>query len=312
MRRRHAFAIAVLFVFLVCCSSTPERAAPTGTTSAAAGGMWKPSIGDRWQYQLQTRRAFASAGGIDVGICADPFSGGACVHPNVFDIDLYGLGGGLATKAVDAIHAAGGHAICYIDAGSIETYRPDYQQFVRFDKRCDGCLIGNPFSKVFNDENWANINDDQGQRDFMLTMNEARVARCEEAGFDAVEFDVVEAYNSSYRTVGWHISAQTQLTFNSALADIAHRYGMSVGLKNDLGQIPQLLPKFDFAINEQCFQYHECDNLQRFIQVGKPVFQVEYRLPLKEFCPKAHEARFSSILKSPHYSLFDMPYTPCE
>ncbi|MFL5737555.1 MAG: endo alpha-1,4 polygalactosaminidase [Actinomycetota bacterium] len=247
-----------------------------------------------------------------MGICAEPFSGGPCVRPNVFDIDLYGLGGGLATEAVDAIHTAGGHAICYVDAGSIETYRPDYPAFVRFDKRCGRCLIGNPFSKVFNDENWANINNDQGQRDFMLKMNEKRVARCAQAGFDAVEFDVVEAYNSSYRTVGWHVSARTQLIFNSALADTAHRHDMSVGLKNDLGQIPQLLPKFDFAINEQCFQYHECDNLERFIEAGKPVFQVEYRLRLKEFCSKAGEARFSSILKSPRYSLFDTPYTPCE
>jgi len=305
--------VVVLFVFLVSCSSTPSRPpSPSGGTASTANArIWKPAIGDRWQYQLQNRRAFADTGGINVDICAQPFSGGACVRPTVFDIDLYGTGGGLATKAVDAIHAAGGHAICYIDAGSIETYRPDYPRFVRFDRACHGCLIGNPFSKVFNDENWANINNDQGQRDFMLKMNEERVAKCKEAGFDAVEFDVVEAYNSSYRTVGWHISPQTQLTFNSALAGIAHRFGMSVGLKNDLGQIPELLPKFDFAINEQCFQYDECDNLKLFIQAGKPVFQVEYRLLPKEFCPKADAAKFSSILKSPHYSLFDTPYTPC-
>jgi hypothetical protein len=81
--------------------------------------MWKPSLDSRWQYQLQNRRAFADTGGINVGICEVPFSGGSCVKPNVFDIDLYGIGGGLATAAVDAIHAAGGHAICYIDAGSI-------------------------------------------------------------------------------------------------------------------------------------------------------------------------------------------------
>ncbi len=273
--------------------------------------MWKPSLDSRWQYQLQNRRAFADTGGINVGICEVPFSGGTCVKPNVFDIDLYGIGGGLATAAVDAIHAAGGHAICYIDAGSIETYRPDYKQFVRFEKACHGCLIGNPFSKIFNDENWANINNDQGQRDFMLKMNEARVAKCQEAGFDAVEFDVVEAFNSSYKTVGWHISPQTQLIFNKALADMAHAHGMSVGLKNDLGQIPELLPSFDFAINEQCFQYNECDNLKMFVAAGKPVFQVEYRLPPKEFCPKADAADFSSILKSPHFSLFDTPYTPC-
>ena len=250
---------------------------------------------------------------MNVGICEVPFAGSPCVRPDVFDIDLYAIGKTptLNSAAIDAIHADGGHAICYVDAGSIETYRPDYPQFVAFDDACGGCLIGNPFSKIFNDENWANINNDRGQRDFMLQMNENRVTRCQQAGFDAVEFDVVEAFNSGAKTTGWHISPQTQLAFNSALANIAHRHGLAAGLKNDLGQIPQLLSRFDFAINEQCFQYDECDNLKRFVDAGKPVFQVEYRTAPKDFCPQADAAGFSSILKSPRFSLFDEPYLPC-
>lgn len=66
-------------------------------------------------------------GGIDVNICEAPASGGACVRPTVFDIDLYDSTAGPGTlnrTAVDAIHAIGARAI-YVDAGSIETYRPD-------------------------------------------------------------------------------------------------------------------------------------------------------------------------------------------
>lgn len=31
---------------------------------------------------------------------------------------------------------------------------------------CNHCLIGKPFSTVFRNEYWANLNNDQGQRDF--------------------------------------------------------------------------------------------------------------------------------------------------
>jgi hypothetical protein len=215
------------------------------------------------------------------------------------------------TAAVDAIHNRGAHAICYMSAGTAERFRPDYRKYVRFNRRHHHSLIGKPFSRRFPNEYWLNLNNNRGQRDFILRQLAARTRKCANAGFDAVEFDNVETYAQPTRVTGWHVSAHTQLIFNTALAKMAHSNGLSVGLKNDLGQVPRLEPKFDFAINEQCFQYHECDNLKLFIQAGKPVFQVEYRLPLKEFCSQADAANFSSILKSPHYSLFDTPYTPC-
>ncbi len=48
-------------------------------------------------------------------------------------------------------------------------------------------------------------------------------------------------------------------------------------LKNDLGQVRDLLPYFDAALNEQCFQYDECNRLRPFMSAGKAVFTVEYR-----------------------------------
>jgi hypothetical protein len=39
------------------------------------------------------------------------------------------------------------------------------------------------------------------------------------------------------------------------------------------------LPYFDFALNEQCFQYNDCAPLLPFIKAGKAVFQVEYENP---------------------------------
>ena len=49
--------------------------------------------------------------------------------------------------------------IGYIDAGTAETWRPDFPEMQAFDQSCDGCLFGNPLSN-FPDEYWLNINTD--------------------------------------------------------------------------------------------------------------------------------------------------------
>jgi hypothetical protein len=260
-------------------------------------------------------------GGIDVDICAAPAAGGDCVTPEVFDIDLYvdtkvsGVGNFVVdTAAVDAIHAAEGHAICYLDAGDAETYRPDYQRFVDFDARCGGCLIGNPFSQVFPDEFFLNINDDKGQRDFILRVNRARVAKCAKAGFDGVEWDIIDTYEDPHS--GFDINYRSQLKFDTSLANLAHEYGMSVAMKNDPSQVKDLLPYFDYAIVEECFQYHFCSGHPApgetaFVHAGKAVFEVEYRRSRAEFCGEAATLGINAIKKSRNFSLFATPYHPC-
>ncbi|MAP38840.1 MAG: hypothetical protein CL879_04395 [Dehalococcoidia bacterium] len=78
-----------------------------------------------------------------------------------------------------------------------------------------------------------------------------------------------------------------ELKFNIWLTDRAHRRGLSIGRKSDMGQIPDLIPHFDWALNEECFQFNECEALLPFIAAGKPVFNVEYALGSSEFCEQA-------------------------
>jgi endo-alpha-1,4-polygalactosaminidase (GH114 family) len=295
----------------------------TAGHSPAAPQRWEPHPGDRWQYQLESSdRSHAASGGIDVGICQPPASGGPCVRPQVFDIDLYedgrisGNDHTVNTAAINAIHARGGHAICYVSAGTAERFRPDYRKYVRFDRRIGHRLLGKPFSDRFSNEYWLNIKNGRGQRDFVLRRVAARTRKCAAAGFDAVEYDVVDAYAQGKRVTGWHIRARAQLRFDRALARIAHRNGLAAGLKNDLGQVPKLEPRFDFAINEQCFQYRECTNNPRpgyraFTRDGKAVFQVEYRIPPSRFCGDADRLGISSIKKARNFSLNAKPWIPC-
>ena len=141
-------------------------------------------------------------------------------------------------------------------------------------------------------------------------MMRARTDRVAATGFDGIEYDIADTYANG-DAPGFHVSAETQLEYNTALTEMAHEDGLAVALKNDGGQIPQLEPHYDIAINEQCFQYHECDGYAAFIDAGKPVFEAEYKRQPREFCPEANAAGISAIQKSWNYSLFAHPWTPC-
>jgi hypothetical protein len=295
-------------------------------------GAFKFPQGARWQYQLQAARnakgtacLYPSTGGINTGITGTSFATGMTVAPTVFDIDFQTdalCTGGTITQenaaAVSALHAQGAHVIGYIDAGGGESFRPDFPQYQSFNNSCSGCLFGRPISG-FRNEFWLNINNNvfghdpndppgttESAQEFILEEVGARLARVKADGFDGVEFDVVDSWANN---TGLSISPDTQLQFNAQLANMAHQQGLSVALKNDVEQIPDLLPYFDFAINEQCQQYRECATLQPFLSVGDAVYQVEYKLSTGKFCPQANQVNRSAIVKT--FDLFDTPWTPC-
>ncbi len=285
------------------------------TASAAAPVVPPPDA--RWNYQLQAnRQGGADDGRIAVDVCSLPLGGVACVRPAVIDFDLYldqpgpGVDSTPNRRGVRALHQVGGYAVCYIDAGGIENYRPDYQRFVRWHRSHRRSLLGDPFSKRFPEERWANIGKAR-PRAFLLRMMKRRTELCAGAGFDAVEYDVVEAWSSGRKTTGWRVSYDDQIAYNRGLARIAHRAGLAAGLKNDLGQVADLVGDFDFAINEECFTYDECGELTPFVTAGKPVYHVEYTNARSKFCPLSERLGFNSVRKSPNFTLFAQPFKPC-
>ena len=102
----------------------------------------------------------------------------------------------------------------------------------------------------------------------------SRLDLASQKGCDGVEPDNMDGYiNNS----GFNLTATDQLTFNRLIANEAHLRNLSVGLKNDLDQINELVDYYDFAVNEECFEYFECDVLDVFINDGKPVLNAEYK-----------------------------------
>lgn len=246
--------------------SPPVSPAPTTTPggSPSVGGpttadRWRPGLGLTWQWQL--------TGTVDTSVPAD-----------VYDLD------GVTTSAetVAALHRAGRKVICYLNAGAWEGFRADSD---RYPAPVQGrALEGWPNEKWLDIRRW----------DLLEPVLSARLAECRDKGFDGVEPDNVDAYANDS---GFPLTAADQLTYNRRLADLAHRHGLAVGLKNDVEQVPQLVAFFDFAVNEECARYDECDGLRAFTAAGKPVFHVEYDVAVEKFCGPAKELGFSSMRK---------------
>jgi hypothetical protein len=230
---------------------------------ASCHGCWNPKPTTQpWQWQLQ--------GKIDLSVSAP-----------VYDIDM-----DVAGANVKAIHDQNDRAICYVDVGSWEPYRSDAG---KFPKR----LLGRHF-QGFPNERWLDIRALHVLKPILAK----RFDTCAAKGFDGVEADNVDGYAN--RT-GFPLSGKDQLRFDTWIANAVRKRGMAIGLKNDLDQVQKLLPYFDFAVNEQCFQYRECKVLEHFIDHGKPVYGAEYELPLSKFCSKSVAMGFSTIRK--RYSL---------
>jgi hypothetical protein len=230
--------------------------------AADPGPAWTPAASDAWDYQL-------ASGTIDLT---------ALTEVDVYDIDAFTV----KTSTVTTIHTGGKHAICYIDAGSWESYRPDAG---RFPAKVLGKVVPG-----WPDERWLDIR----RPDVLRPILGARLDRCAHKGFDGVEFDWIDGYQQH---TGFAITRADQLRFDRWLAMAAHARGLAVGLKNGLGLIPDLLGRYDFAVNEQCFQYHECTRYKPFLDAGKAVFNVEYELAPGSFCARAHELGISAISK---------------
>lgn len=285
-------ALALVMALGAIAATLARPAAAAGARRRVVG----PPPGAIWQYQLQPSASarFASSGGIDLALCAPRPGSGACLRPRVYDIDLYAADGTTPNaRAVAAIHRRGGYAICYVDAGTWENWRPDARLFPR---SLRGAANGWP------GERWLDIRHPA----LLLRLLGRRVTACRAAGFDGVEFDNVDGYANH---TGFPLSAADQRRFDRALAGLAHRAGLAAGLKNDFAQVGALEPAFDFAVDEQCVHYRECGTLRPFVAAGKAVYDVEYSGAPASFCARTQAAGIAAIAKQ--LALRARPWVPC-
>ncbi|MBI4518534.1 MAG: endo alpha-1,4 polygalactosaminidase [Deltaproteobacteria bacterium] len=254
---------ALMVISSAARAATPTRTptpAPTPTPTVNASGIWRPALNTSWQIQF---------GGLPVD---------QTVEAQMYDIDLFDNDASI----VAALHAQGRKVVCYLSAGSWENWRPDAGQF-------PAAVLGSDL-EGWPGEKWLDIR----QLGVLGPLMEARLDQCKAKGFDGVDPDNVDGYTNNS---GFPLSAQDQLAYNRFLANAAHARGLSIGLKNDLAQVNELVADFDWQLNEQCFQYNECNALMPFITAGKPVFNLEYNLATSQFCAQANALNFNSLKK---------------
>jgi len=257
-------------IFLLGCSqsepATPEPAtatavSPSPTTGVTDVELWIPSPKTSWQWQLNVLP-------IDQSIDAE-----------MYDIDLFDND----AATVAELHAQGRSVVCYVNVGGWEQWRPDADLFPKE-------IIGENLDDWVG-ERWLDIR----RIDQLAPIMEARMDSCQAKGFDGLEPDNIDGFLND---TGFPLTYADQLEYNIWLADAAHARGLSIALKNDMDQIADLLSHFDWALNEECFQFEECDTLLPFVAAGKAVFNVEYELATSEFCAQAIALGFNSLKKN--------------
>lgn len=230
---------------------------------------WQPSPADAltWQWQLQ--------GSIDHSFDVD-----------VYDIDLFDT----SAEEIAQLQDEGRIVICYFSAGTYEGWRDDWQQHFSF--ITNDSYTGNrpPFAGKMDewDERWLDIR----RIDLLGPIMKGRLDLAKEKGCDAVEPDNMDAWtpdNASAVNLSPALTGEDQLRYNRWLAEEAHARGLSIGLKNDVDQLEELVDYYDWALNEQCFQYDECEGYSAFTQANKAVFGVEYQGDIREICDDADQ-----------------------
>ena len=224
---------------------------------------WHPEPGTSWQWDLDAP--------IDSSVDAD-----------VYDIDLFDND----ASVVATLHAQGRKVVCYMSAGTWEEWRPDAADF-------PAEVLGQEWPE-WPGERYLDIR----RIDLLAPIMRARLDLCRSRGFDAVEPDNLENYDSD---TGFPITYAEQIAYNTWLANEAHARGLAIALKNDSAQVADLLPYFDFAVTEDCFFYSWCEDMLPFVQAGKAVFDAEYTdtgIQLGQFCPQANSWNVDAILKN--------------
>ncbi|MFK7890228.1 MAG: endo alpha-1,4 polygalactosaminidase [Granulosicoccus sp.] len=221
--------------------------------------IWSPSPGTSWQWQLQ--------GVIDTSFDVD-----------MYNIDLFDT----PASTINQLKTRGITVICYFSAGSYEDWRSDANTFPA---QIRGASNGWP------GEQWLDIR----AIDTLSPIMQARLDLAANKGCDGVEPDNIDGHTNA---TGFVLSAWDQRNYNIWLAEQAHARNLSIGLKNNLSQVVELEPYFDWALNESCLEYNECELLTPFIEAGKAVFGVAYTGDPGMFCSKTNALDFDWLKKN--------------
>lgn len=150
------------------------------------------------------------------------------------------------------------------------------------------------------DENWVDTTSSS-----IRSIMAARLDLAVSKGCDGVDPDNIDAYSEDNNT-GTGVTVAKGIDYIRFLGEEGHKRGLAVGLKNGLAIVEDVLEYVDFEVNEECQDWDECEDLQPFIEAGKPVFAIEYRENVaslsaaqkRVICEKEGTEGFSILIKT--------------
>ncbi|MBV8197773.1 MAG: endo alpha-1,4 polygalactosaminidase, partial [Candidatus Eremiobacteraeota bacterium] len=206
MKNLRVFCLAVALVALPasgCGGGAPSLPSPTASFQRDGGAArWIPAADESYQIQY--------TGKLDLRVPAA-----------IYDLDGFDT----PVSVVTQLHSRKRRAICYMDAGTWENWRPDAKMFPKK-------VLGEPVSH-WPGERWLDVR----QTAILDPIMGKRLDICKEKGFDGVDPDNIDGYTND---TGFPLTAAEQLTYDTWIAKAAHQRGLTVDQKNDNGQVKEL------------------------------------------------------------------------
>jgi hypothetical protein len=209
-----------------------------------------------------------------------------------WNLDLFDV----PNVTMQELKSQGVFVICYFSGGSWEDWRPDAGEFPQ---ECLGNSNGWPGEK------WLDTRCPEVRQIMVERMSLGIANGCD--GFDPDNMDGYQA------NTGFDLTEEDAVDYYGFLADYAHNQTKKIGLKNALLIIPDVLDNLDWEINEQCYQYNECNLLQPVLDAGKPVFHIEYPIGgqtheelADEICNQSNQAGLATLIKNQQLDEFEI------
>jgi len=280
---------------------TPTASPSPTPTVISNGNWWKPTPEKPIAWHWQLSQPFEYPRDVIAGV-------------KVYDID----GEKTNAQTVTQLHALGPDikVICYFDAGVWEDYRSDAGKFP------GSASKGIPYTgdPQYKNENIIGSKDGNWEGSWWMDIRRIDILRpimeyriktwCKDKGFDAVEPDETEVWSNNS---GFSITKAQNNAFNIMIAELAHKYGLSVGLKGNTTETGDLVNYFDWTLNEECWEFQECDYVYNsFIKAGKAAFNIEYAASPN--CTQANQWHMNSAkrdlnLMGPTHTAYK--FSPC-
>jgi hypothetical protein len=224
--------------------------------------IWVPAQNVKWDIQLD-------------GTFTLPMSNPSL---QVVDLDLFDN----SAAIIRAIKSKGIKVICYFSAGSSEDWRSDFKQFPP--KVLGNALDGWPGERYL----------DIRSVDVVKVMK-TRINLSAQKGCDAIDPDNVDLADNN---PGFKLTVVHAVKYMTELSNYAHSLNLSIGLKNYVSNIKLFISIVDFAINESCNDYNECNLYNPFTASGKSVLGISYKKKQPAICVDASKNKINLIFKN--------------